>query len=53
MRRIGHSRRRCPSPAPEARPLPIKGEARREPGFFPFGCAQGFGWWKRRYPEAL
>jgi len=24
-----------------------------DPGFFPFGGAQGFGWWKRSYPEAL
>ncbi len=76
--------RRCPSPAPEARPCVCDtsrrtGEARRrrilnrasalykdphlhplpcrarklrerqriDPGFFPFGCAQGFGGWTR------
>jgi hypothetical protein len=25
----------------------------KDPGFFPFGCAQGFGWWKQSYREAL
>ena len=25
----------------------------KDPGFFAFGFAQGFGWWKRSYPEAL
>ena len=24
-----------------------------EPGFFLFGCAQGFGWLERGYPDAL
>jgi hypothetical protein len=28
-------------------------EAKKDPGFFPFDFAQGFGWWKRSYPEAL
>jgi len=27
--------------------------AEKDSGFFPFVCAQGFGWWKRSYPEAL
>jgi hypothetical protein len=27
--------------------------AEKDSGFFPFGGAQGFGWWKRSYPEAL
>ena len=26
---------------------------KKEPGFFSFGCAQGFGWWKGSYPGAL
>jgi hypothetical protein len=42
------------SAAPEARPCVRDtsggqaGEAiqEKDPGFFPFGCAQGFGWWK-------
>ena len=25
-------------------PLPFWERGRSEPGFFPFGCAQGFGW---------
>ncbi len=25
----------------------------QEPGFFPFGLAQGYGWWKRSHREAL
>ena len=33
---------------------PLRAEATsKKPGFFPFGFAQGFGWRKRSYPEAL
>jgi hypothetical protein len=28
-------------------------EKAEDPGFFPFGCTQGFGWWKQSYREAL
>jgi hypothetical protein len=49
---------------PAASPVKITGEVseaaaaghhdtKKEPGFFPFGCAQGFGWWKRSDSDAL
>jgi len=34
-------------------PLPDRARGRSEPGFFPFGYAQGFGWWKRGCPDVL
>ena len=28
-------------------------EGKKEPGFFPTGWAQGFGWWEGSYSDAL
>ena len=45
----------CPSPDDRRRAStsPHWGEAKTEPGFFPFGYAQGFGWWKGIISDAL
>src|ERR1700676_1998608 len=39
-------------PSPSILSLTGRGEE-SQPGFFPFGCAQGFGCWNRSCPEAL
>ena len=39
---------------PHLRSSPFQGEGKiEETGFFRFGCARGFGWWKRVIREAL
>ena len=55
VRRVRQSRRAVvphPTRADARRPLPILGAAKKDPGFFPCGCAQGFGWWERSHRDA-
>ena len=46
--------RRALKSDPHLRSSPFQGEGKiEEAGFFRFGCARGFGWWKRVIREAL